>query len=157
MTWQSATAPPRQTTAAHLSPSAPAIPTELRPPPAPRFPASSWSPPEYCVPGSSAAPPLPDSASAECLPGSPPTADRKPGSSLGAPQTSGAPPEPAFRPAPRPATPQTRCTPARFGSRYSLLACFLLRESNRASSILPRLIRDFTVPSGTRSTTAISL
>jgi hypothetical protein len=37
------------------------------------------------------------------------------------------------------------------------LACFLLRESNRASSILPRLIRDFTVPSGTFSTCAMSL
>jgi hypothetical protein len=41
--------------------------------------------------------------------------------------------------------------------RYSLLACLLLRESNRASSILPRLMRDFTVPSGTRNASAISL
>src|SRR5262245_15792186 len=37
------------------------------------------------------------------------------------------------------------------------LACPLLRESNRASSVRPRLMRDFTVPSGTRKTLAMSL
>ena len=41
--------------------------------------------------------------------------------------------------------------------RHGYITCFLLRPNSRASSARPRLMRLLTVPSGTRSTRAISL
>ena len=40
---------------------------------------------------------------------------------------------------------------------FIYITCLLVRSSSLASSIRPRLIRDFTVPSGIRKTSAISL
>src|ERR1051326_1285813 len=148
---------PPATAATHASPPVAAILPSRAPPPARLQPVSSWSQPGCCAAGSSAALPLPAPAPAACLPEPQTTAARTPRSCSRAPRTPAAYRLAGHYPERQPTGLQTPCTPFRFGSSYSLLACLLLRESNLASSILPRLIRDFTVPSGTRSTTAISL
>src|ERR1700731_1790386 len=115
------------------------------------------SPPECYGPGSLAAPTRPAPEPSPCLPRSRQREARRPHSSCHAHQRPSARRLGKRHPALRAAGLQTRRIPSRFLLRYSLLACLLLRESNRASSILPLFIRDFTVPSGTRNTWAISL
>src|SRR5882724_3615651 len=157
MTWQSVNASARRLAASGCDVSVPASPASLLRQAAQRWLLSGSLPPECYGQGSLAAPALPAPGSSPCLPRFRRTAARRPRSFGHAHRRPSACRLLRPHPALQPAGPQTRCIPFRFLLRYSLLACLLLRESNRASSILPLFIRDFTVPSGTRSTVAISL